>query len=65
MRVLSLAVREVGGSGLDAYDASSRAEQRLEAETHHGSICENTIRFQEDADHAAETARSGGNEEVL
>ena len=46
-------------------DTSARVAQRLDAETRHGRTCEIMIRFEKDADHAAETARSGGNEEVV
>ena len=43
-------------------DTSARVAQRLDAETRHGRTCEIMIRFEKDA---AETARSGGNEEVV
>ena len=46
-------------------DTSARVAQRLDAETCHGRTCEIMIRFEKDADHAAETARSGGNEEMV
>ena len=48
-----------------SVDTSARVAQRLDAETRHGRTCEIMIRFEKDADHAAETARSGGNEEVV
>ena len=48
-----------------SVDTSARVAQRLDAETRHGRTCEFMIRFDKDADHAVETAKSGGNVQAV